>query len=164
MICLENSFELKERLEKVIDKYSVTLIKLIFTYVKSLHEAEDIAQEVFLAYFQKAPSFESKDHEKAWLIRTAINKSKNYLKSGFFKSLHPIPEDLSYLPKEEEELLDAVLKLDLKYRTPIHLYYYEGHSINEIAEILKEKSSTISTRLSRGRRILMTRLGGMFNE
>ena len=67
-------------------------------------------------------------------------------------------------PKEEEELLEAVLNLELKYRTPIHLYYYEGYSINEIAEILKEKSSTISTRLSRGRKILMTRLGGMFNE
>ena len=164
MIGLDNSFEIKERLETAIDKYSTTLVKLIFTYVKSLHEAEDIAQEVYLAYFQKSPSFESQDHEKAWLIRTAINKSKNYLKSGFFKSLNPIPEDLSYLPKEEEELIEAVLNLELKYRTPIHLYYYEGYSIDEIAEILKEKPSTISTRLSRGRKILKVRLGGMFNE
>ena len=161
---MDNSFELKERLEVAIDKYSKTLVKLIFTYVKSLHEAEDIAQEVYLAYFEKSPSFESQEHEKAWLIRTAINKSKNYLKSGFFRSLNPIPEDLSYLPKEEEELIEAVLNLDLKYRTPIHLYYYEGYSINEIAEILKEKPSTISTRLSRGRKILKARLGGIFNE
>ncbi len=161
---MDNSFELKERLETAIDKYSTTLVKLIFTYVKSLHEAEDIAQEVYLAYFQKSPSFESQDHEKAWLIRIAINKSKNYLKSGFFKSLNPIPDDLSYLPKEEGELIDAVLSLDLKYRTPIHLYYYEGYSINEIADILKEKPSTISTRLSRGRKILKLRLGGIFNE
>ena len=155
---MENSFELKERLEKAIDKYSVTLIKLIFTYVKSLHEAEDIAQEVFLAYFQNSPSFEGQEHEKAWLIRVAINKSKNYLKSGFFKSLNPIPEDLSYLPKKEEELIDAVLSLDLKYRTPIHLYYYEGYTAAEVGELLGLKPSTVQTRLARAREKLKAQL------
>ena len=58
------------------------------------------------------------------------------------------------------DLIQAVISLDKKYRLPIHLFYYEGYSIREIAELLHEKETTIGTRLERGRKKLKEILGG----
>jgi RNA polymerase sigma-70 factor (ECF subfamily) len=159
-----HSFELNESVRQALDLYSQSMIKIAFAYLKNIADAEEVAQEVFLTYLQKRPVFENSEHEKAWLIRTTINKSKNMLKTGWFKSRNPVPEDLSYLPKEESEVLQAVLALDKKYRIPIHLHYYEGYSIQEIADILQSKPATVGTWLARGRLILKEKIGGLENE
>ena len=54
------------------------------------------------------------------------------------------------------------MSLEEKYRTIIHLYYYEDYSIKEIASILSLPRATVGTRLSRGRNILKTMLKGDF--
>jgi len=159
-----DSFELNESVRRALDRYSHSLIKIAFAYLKNMADAEEVAQDVFLAYLQKRPRFESGEHEKAWLIRTTINKSKNRLKAGWFRSRNPVPENLSYLPKEENEVLQAVLSLDKKYRIPIHLHYYEGYSIQEIAGILQAKPATVGTWLARGRLLLKEKMGGMEDE
>ena len=63
----------------------------------------------------------------------------------------PLTEDISYLPPEESVVLEAVLSLDEKYRLPIHLHYYEGHSLEEIAKILHVRPGTVGSWLNRGR-------------
>ncbi|WP_339279056.1 sigma-70 family RNA polymerase sigma factor [Paenibacillus sp. FSL W8-1187] len=161
---MHDSDAFHESLRRAIGEHSQSLIKVSFAYLKNTADAEEAAQDTFLAYLQKRPVFESREHEKAWLIRTAINKSKNMLKAGWFKSRHPVPEDLSYLPKEESEVLQAVLALDGKYRLPIHLHYYEGYSIQEIAAILQAKPATVGTWLARGRMILKQKIGGLDHE
>ncbi|TVX88085.1 sigma-70 family RNA polymerase sigma factor [Paenibacillus agilis] len=157
---MNDSLELNETIQQAVSTYSKNIIRIAFAYVKNVQDAEDIAQDVFVTYMQKRPVFENKEHEKAWLIRIAINKSKNYLKSGWFRTKKTIPDDLSYLPKEEGEVLQAVLQLDPKYRIPLHLFYYEGYSIQEIAAIVQTNSSTIGTRLARGRSLLKIKVGG----
>jgi RNA polymerase sigma factor (sigma-70 family) len=159
-----NSYELNESVRRVLDLYSQSLIKIAFAYLKNIADAEEVAQEVFLAYLQKRPAFENDEHEKAWLIRTAINKSKNMLKTGWFRSRNPVPENLSYLPEEENEILQAVLALDKKYRIPIHLHYFEGYTIQEIAVIMQAKPATVGTWLARGRFLLKKKIGGSENE
>jgi len=161
---MKNSLELNEYTAQIVAKYSHNIIRIAFTYVKNTADAEDIMQETFLSFIQQNPVFESEEHEKAWFIRVAINKSKDYLKSGRFKNIVPLTEDLSYLPEEERGVLEEVMKLDKKYRVPIHLFYYEGYSINEIAEIMQTKASTIKTWMYRGRNILKNKLGGFDNE
>jgi len=46
---------------------------------------------------------------------------------------------------------DAVKSLPVKYREVIHLFYYEGYPVKEIAGILQRKESTIRSDLRRGR-------------
>ena len=53
--------------------------------------------------------------------------------------------------EEGVELLSAVQALPEKYSTVIHLYYYEGYSIKEIAMTLSLPSPTVGTRLARAR-------------
>ncbi|WP_028562771.1 RNA polymerase sigma factor [Paenibacillus pinihumi] len=157
---MPDSYELNESLQQAVINYSESLIKIAFTYLKSVADAEEVVQEVFITYLQKAPVFESSEHEKAWLIRTTINRSKNVLKTGWFRSRNPIPEHLSYLPQEDDTVMQAVLALNKKYRLPIHLHYYEGYSIDEIAEILHAKPATVGTWLARGRQHLKEAIGG----
>ena len=56
--------------------------------------------------------------------------------------------------QEEDKLIETVKKLSWKYRVVIHLFYYEEYSLEEIAALLKEKPSTVRTRLTRARQKL----------
>ena len=53
--------------------------------------------------------------------------------------------------KEESDILQIISQLPEKYRSAIHLYYYEEYSVKEIAEILEKKETTIRSLLKRGR-------------
>ncbi len=152
-------FGTDEYINNILSRYTQTLVRLSYTYVKNICDAEDIAQDVFVALLRQKQPFESDEHEKAWLIRTTINKSKNYLKSGWVQRTVPMEEDI---PAEGDDgssaLLEAVLSLPEKYRTAIHLHYYDGYTINEIASIMKKKSATVGTWLARGRELLRKKL------
>jgi RNA polymerase sigma-70 factor (ECF subfamily) len=161
---MNETCELSGFIQSAVHKYIKTVAKVAFSYLKNTAEAEDITQEVFLALVQKQPEFDNEEHLKAWLIRVVVNKCKNHLKSSWFSKREAIQEELSYMPKEQSEVLLAVLALEVKYRIPIHLYYYEGYSIKEIAEILGERPATIGTQLSRGRDILKNMIGGILYE
>lgn len=152
------------RAREVVEKYAGSLVRLAFTYLRNQQDAEDAVQEVFLSWLRAAKTLSGAEHEKAWLIRATINRSKNMVKSRWFRGRRPLPEGLSCLMEEESAVLGAVLDLDEKYRLPIHLHYYEGYGIREIAGMLGEKPATIGTRLSRGREILRERIGGMLDE
>lgn len=151
--------ELNSFIQLAVSKYSKTVARTAFSYLKNTSDAEDITQEVFLSLLQSNMEFKEDEHLKAWLIRVAINKCKNHLKSGWFRNKADFPEDLSYMPEEESYVLQAVLSLKEKYRMPIHLHYYEGYSIKEISQILDAPAATVGTRLARGRKELKKIIG-----
>ena len=137
-------------LEAVIKEYSRKVQSLAFVYLKNRCDAEDITQEVFLTYYRKAPRFLNSQLEKAWLMKVTVNKCKSLLRAKYREEL-PLTEDISYLPPEESAVLEAVLSLEEKYRLPIHLHYYEGYSLEEIAKILHVRPGTVGSWLTRGR-------------
>ena len=149
-----------EYIEKAVKTYSKSMLNAAYSLLGSVVDAEDAVQDAFVKYIQKAPDFKDADHEKAWLLRVTINISKNMLKASGRKNL-PIQEDIPY-EQNNNEVLQCVMSLEEKYRTIIHLYYYEDYSIKEIASILSLPRATVGTRLSRGRSILKTMLKGDF--
>ena len=156
-------------IQYILDKYSGTIFRLSYTYVKNTCDAEDIAQDVLVALLKRSKPFESEEYEKAWILRTTINKSKNYLKSGWLRRTVALDDNESEISEdtstgEEQEVLEAVLSLPEKYRTPIHLFYYNGYSINEIAQILHKKPATVGTLLARGREQLKKLMIGGFDD
>lgn len=161
MLSEKEVFGSATHIERVLAEHSQSIFTLCFTYTHNIHDAEDIAQETFAAFIRHG-KFESAEHEKAWLIRVAVNKCKNHLKSGWIKYTAPLEdaEDTADEPYEYNELLEAVKALPEKYRLPIHLFYYEGYSIKEIAKITEKKEATIGTLLSRGRQLLKEKLTG----
>ncbi|WP_418370850.1 sigma factor-like helix-turn-helix DNA-binding protein [Agathobaculum sp.] len=103
-----------------------------------------------------SPELESPAHEKAWLLRVAINLSKNKLNSAWFKRTDTLEESYpcADLDSNLAFVWDAVRALPSKYREPIHLFYHEGYSTAEIARILGQKESTVRSLLHRGRSML----------
>jgi RNA polymerase sigma factor (sigma-70 family) len=150
--------------EEILEKYEKMVIRIAFTNVKNISDAQDIAQDVFLTMLTKRPLFENEEHRKAWLIRVTVNRCKNYRKSFWFSRTEPLPDTLDYLPQEERGVLAAVLSLPRNYRTVIHLYYYEGYNINEIAALLRKRPATVGTWLARGRQALKIALQGGFDD
>ena len=154
-----------EFLEQTIEKYSNMVYRLAMARTRNIETSEDVYQEVFLRLARKMPEFESEEHKKAWLIRVTINCSKSILNSSFIKHRADLDENLSFETPERHDIYYAVLNLPIKYRTVIHLYYYENYSIKEISKILKLNENTIKTRLSRARQELeKTVKGGIENE
>jgi RNA polymerase sigma-70 factor (ECF subfamily) len=147
-------------IRKVISAYGDTVYKIAFSYCKGHADAEDIYQDVFTKYFQHTQPFESNTHEKAWLIRVTINCSKSFLRSNWHKRiilLKDYQEETSSMDNNND-LLNTVLELPVKYREVIHLFYYEGYSTKEIAAILTRSETTVRTQLQRGRDILRNKL------
>lgn len=152
----------KEYKNSIIEKYFNMIYKLAIAEVKDVHTAEDVTSDVFLKFMQTQKAFESEEHIKAWLLRVTINASKSFFSSSWFKKTVPLEETLeaAEIPEEESEVYLAVMKLPEKYRTVIHLFYYEELSVREIAEVINSNESTVKSQLSRARAILKETLKG----
>ena len=140
-----------DELSEYIKLFHGTVYRLAFSYVRNCAEAEDICQDAFVKLLGYKGEFEAPENCKAWLIRVTINLSKNLLKSGRFTRCTVLDENLPILDGEQHELMEAVMSLPPKYRSVIHLYYYEGYSVKEIADMLGVSVSSVTTRLARAR-------------
>ena len=147
----DNSMDYKNEVIISLNKYSHMVFRLAFARTKNNHDANDIMQEVFLRYMKNNKEFNDEEHKKAWLIKTTINCSKTLLSSAWFKKTTSLEDNIVEELKEKSEVYYAVLKLSKKYRTVIHLFYYEDMSIAEIANLLNIKESTIKSQLNRAR-------------
>lgn len=152
----------EDYLKYLIDEYSNMVYRLALSRTKNKETSEDVYQEVFLRLSKKLPDFQSTEHEKAWLIRVTINCTKNILSSNFMRSKEELKENIPFETEEKGMVYYAVLALPLKYRTIIHLFYYEGYKIEEISKILDMNENTIKTRLSRAREKLKSKMKGGF--
>jgi RNA polymerase sigma-70 factor (ECF subfamily) len=94
----------------------------------------------------------SSSHEKAWLIKVASNLSKNRISYNKLRETDELNEELVAGGREDLSFVwEAVKKLPEKYREVIHLYYEEGYSTKDIADILGRNESTVRSDLKRGR-------------
>ncbi len=142
-----------------VDSYGNDLYRIARSYCRCPADAEDIVQTVFEKLLRTKTEFQDEEHLKKWLIRVTVNESKN-LCSSFWKK-HMVSWENSeniqtyeFSYPEQSDLYEAVLKLPLKYRSTVHLYYYEDYSVREIAELLNIRETTVQTRLMRARKKL----------
>lgn len=135
------------------------LVRYAYAILLNRADAQDAVQEALLSYMKRAPLFADAQQEKAWLLRVTANKCKSMLRSGWFKTRAPINEELP-ASEESREVIWALAKLPAKYRNAVHLHYYEGYSIEEIARMLGAKQATVGTWLKRGRELMRMELGG----
>ncbi|HHY81289.1 MAG TPA: sigma-70 family RNA polymerase sigma factor [Clostridiales bacterium] len=169
---MNESLHTNDFINKAVSQYADMLFRVCFTYLNNVQDAEDIAQDTLLKLVEKQPVFEHEEHQKAWLLRVAVNLCKNRLRSAWYRKKQPLNkndflnniESKNPLTSEEFNVLLAVQKLPLKYRSVIHMFYIEGYSISEISSILKRKESTVGSQLHRARKILKSMLKEDFDE
>ncbi|MGN0578215.1 MAG: RNA polymerase sigma factor [Ruminiclostridium sp.] len=145
--------------ERLIGLYSGTVYRTAYCRTGNAADAEDIMQEAFLRLYTSKLIFENDEHIKAWLIRTAANLGKNLIKSGWYRFSEPITAETEGKPAKETEspeegILPLIMKLKPKNRLALYMHYYEGYSVKEIAAVLGEKESAVTSRLLRARKQL----------
>lgn len=148
---------------EVMKTYKDRLFRTAFCIVKNQADAEDVVSDVLLKYMDSRKDFQSEEHLKAWLIRVTVNYSKDMVTSFWRKKQSALDDSVMNIPAadpEDREFVDSVLRLPLKYRDAIYLYYYEDYSVSEIASILRVTQSAVKTRLQRGRTMLKKELKG----
>lgn len=148
--------------EYLAETYADAILRLSYTYLKNTHDAQDICQTVFIKLLTEPREFESREHERAYVLRMAANACKDLLKSPWRKRTCGL-ESCMEVPAPEAadgSLLAAVNDLPPHYRAVIYLYYYEGYQAAEIGAILGVPTATVHTRLIRGRARLRELLGG----
>ena len=152
----------EEQFNERYERYSNMIFKIFILNLKNIADAEDVTQEVFLKLMCQANTeFVDADHEKCWIIRVTINLCKDKIKSFWNKNRNNIEDyqelcmdNLFEVDYHDLEILQKIMKLPHKYKSVIHLYYYEGYSVKEISSILNCGESTIKMRMKRGREIL----------
>lgn len=137
--------------EKNIKRNENILYRMALSIMKNKTDAEDMVQETFLKYIEKNVQFDNEEHEDAWMMRVLINKCKSRLRTVWFKRTETLLDVYPAKVMEEKLLMEEIMALSEKYRTVIHLYYFEGYSTKEISYIIKKKESTVRSILSRGR-------------
>lgn len=143
---------INHRAEIILTHYGNSILRLAYSYLHNMHDAEEILQETLIQYLKTSPILENEAHEKAWLFRVASNLSKNRISYNKIRSTDELNESL--IAEEREDLSfvwEAVKELPVKYKEVIHLFYYEELSTAEIANILQKKESTVRSHLMRGR-------------
>lgn len=156
----------RDEIEKILNQYGDTVYRMAFVQVKKHDVAEDIYQDVCMKLLKQNAYIEPEEHLKAWLLRTAINCCKDYWKSAWvkrlsWKDIEEKDETTDAIVYEEQDtgyITVCVQKLPEKYRTIIHLYYYEDYSQREIADMLHMNENTVASRLLRGREKLKNML------
>jgi RNA polymerase sigma factor (sigma-70 family) len=140
-------------------EYGQALYRLCMVYLRSAADAEDVMQEAFIKLLFHAPRFADAAHEKRWLLRVAVNACKNRLGAAYRRNTQPMDrtEPIACAP-EDSAVLDAVMSLPEKYRAAIHLHYFEGYAVGEVARMLSLGESAVKMRLSRGRAMLRLEL------
>lgn len=146
--------------QRFVADYANPILRLCLTYSLTREDAQDICQEIFLKLLEQNRAFADREHEKAYILRMAINACKNLLKSAGRRRVVPMDE-AECLPAPEEEggeLMELIRALPEHYGAAVYLFYYEGYSLDEIAKLCSCTSAAARKRLSRSRKLLAKEL------
>ena len=140
------------RAERILTEHGDSILRTAYAYLKNRADAEDILQDTLLALMRTNPTFESADYERAWLLRVAANLSKNKIRYNQVRQTDELDENLVAEGREDLSFVwEAVRALPVAYREAIHLFYEEGYSTKEIANILQKNESSVRSDLRRAR-------------
>jgi len=141
-------------------------------YLKNRGDIEDIVQETFIFSYFYYGKLADKSKLKAWLCGIARNKSREFIRANTrettpFEDMQDLP-DLStpesiYIEREDKEYLHQIIsELPEETAKTVRLRYFQGKSIEEIAQVLEVKSGTVKSRLHNARNKLESKLKGAY--
>jgi RNA polymerase sigma-70 factor (ECF subfamily) len=146
----------KNTFAEEIRKSETTLYRVSKSILQNEKDCEDAVQEAILKAYHKLTSLKKEAFFKTWLVRILINEC--YKISRFRKKNVSFEEyinsEATAIPENYSELYMSIMKLDEDLRTLVILYYIEGFSVAETANILKIQEGTVKSRLSRARKNL----------
>ena len=153
--------------DQLYERYATDVLRVAYYYLGNRDQAEDVTQDVFVRLIAAQPVLEP-GREKAWLLKVALNRCRDLWRGGWFRKmvlghpgfeLFPAPDEIGSVA-DECALAEAVNRLRPEFKEVVLLFYYQGYSVSEIAEMLEIAEGTVSSRLSRARGKLYSELKG----
>ena len=138
------------------ETYQDMVYRIALNSFRNIQDAEDAVQEVMLKLYLRKEPFDSREHERNWLIRVTLNYCRSIWRSPWRQkvSLEELTAEIPFSRPEDGELFQTVMELPEKHRTILYLFYYEDLSVREIAEVLNLSETAVTSRLSRARQAL----------
>ena len=107
---------------RVLDEYGNSILRLAYSYLHNMSDAEDILQETLIQFLKTGPLLENTSHEKAWLLKVAANLSKNRIEYNRIRQTDELEETLAADCREDLSFVwEAVKALPDKYLSLIHI-------------------------------------------
>jgi RNA polymerase sigma-70 factor (ECF subfamily) len=159
----------------VIARYKDTVYRIALTHTSCVSDADDVFQDVFLAYHRRLPDFTTEGQRKGWLITATLNCARHQASTSWRTRVVPLfPEDadrlvtpavFTFQTQAQDDVFRALTRLPEQYRSVLHLFYFEDLSIAQIASLLGEREGAVKMRLSRAREMIRVSVqGGLFDE
>ena len=160
----------------LVERHQQAVFRAALAALRSREDAEEVAQDTFIAAFQKLDHFRGDSSFKTWLLTIAWNRSMDRRRSigEWFKRFVSRDEDArqeppSGRPSHEQTLIDSESRrevrrllrtLPAKYRDPLLLSASGEHTYEEIAALLRIPVGTAKWRAMEGRRLLKRKMTG----
>ncbi len=153
--------------EDLYQSYATDVLRVAYYYLGDRQRAEDVTQDVFVKLIRTNPGL-LPGKEKSWLLKVALNRCRDLWRSSWLKKvvlghpafeLFPADDDIA-ISSDRIVLAEAINHLPPDFKEVILLYYYQGYSVSDIADILNIAEGTVSSRLSRARNKLQHELKG----
>lgn len=147
-------------MERLIEAYGNSILRMCFVYLKDRALAEDAMQETFVKVYRQYASFRHESAEKTWIMRIAINTCKDVRRTAWFRrvdrsvTLDQVPEPHTECDPADDTLILEIMKLPPKLKDVVLLKYYQELSYQEIAEALQIPIGTVSTRMNAAKKRL----------
>ncbi len=138
----------RETVEKIVGEYGDTIYRLALHYVRNAFDAEDVVQEVLLAFFQRDIP---EERRKAWLLRVTVNKSLDILRKR--KRQAALPREPAAV-EEGPSLAEELKSLSPLDRELVYLFWFEGYTSREIAGLVRLSDGAVRKRLERAKKKL----------
>ena len=144
----------------LVDKYKGSVFALVRKTLGHHHDAEDVAQEVFLRAYRSLPTLREPDRFSGWLYIITHNECRRWLKRQAQEkaarlSMTEIASHkhaYAYQTQQmQEQLHTAIDALPRSEQTVIHLHYFSGLTCDEISNSLGTSKDAVKMRLSRAR-------------
>ena len=133
--------------EELVAQYQGSVLRMCFLYLCDKTLAEDAVQETFVKVYRGLNSFHGQSSIKTWIMKITIHTCYDMNHSGWFRHFdrritpEMLPEAAVPFEERDEELITAVMRLPIKLREVILLFYYQGFSIQEIMDSLADQTA-----------------------
>jgi len=168
-MAVKNTSEQLKKFEEYLALYKDDVYRVALYFTKNKDDAEDLTQDAFIRAYTFFHRFRNDTNFKAWILKIMRNIYITQVKKKRPTSEHNEEQLIAYESSKntENQVLDAmrtrevqqaINKLPDEFREVIILCELEGHSYEEIANIIDIPVGTVRSRLHRGRMILKERL------
>lgn len=175
----------RDTFREFVEEYKNKVLNTCYNFVRNVHDAEDVSQEVFIEIFNSIHKFKNNSQIGTWVYRITVSKCLDFLRKknqkkrkvqilsifGIKDFEHEIESQAPQTPAEILEsddqtqiILSQIGKLPDNQRAALTLNKLENLSIREIAEILQTSETAVESLLQRAKANLKKKLSKIFDS